>query len=327
MKRHVILTGDGEGLGNAVLHHLLRRANVDRVIGVSRRPAERVTGWSTFTSEQQSRFTHLSADLSDAAQVDEVIYGIEKVLAKEGGRIASLILVNGTGFLDPDVKSDPKLGDLMEALNIRSPKRCVEGLMAHLEPTAPVFYFSGIVTHESIRDPLLRTHAEMKRRAVRELGGMLGERLKVVMPGAYLTHMLEKNVKRIDALLEWYAVPIADPYAEGGLTDLIARLAALPAARSAPTIVRPRISRWLVNTHSAEQLERLLPGAIRRAARAVLAQTGQRDADHDARVAHFKRTRLYGDHFPYDSITSQRLWPAWLSGFYARTLRLLSLLH
>ncbi|WP_164478342.1 Rossmann-fold NAD(P)-binding domain-containing protein [Mycolicibacterium stellerae] len=325
--RYVLLSGDGEGLGNAVLHHLLRRDPETRVIGLSRRALGDIKGYEALGGAERARHIHLRIDLSDEGQRAQAIQEILALVRESGGGLVSLVLVNGSGYFDSDLQADPALNDRMEVLNVTGPLDLVKGLATHCEDDAPIFYFSGVLTHPSIRDPVLRRHAACKKRAVADLQALVGDRLKVVMPGAYRTAMLTRNITRQDALLEWYAVPIADPYARGGLPDVVAKYATLAHHRCATTIIRPRLSRLVVTTQTAEELANMLPGAIRRAARAILADTGQTDADHDARVDYFRRTKLYGNDFPYDRITSTHLWPAWLSRSYAASLSAAHLLH
>jgi NAD(P)-dependent dehydrogenase (short-subunit alcohol dehydrogenase family) len=325
--RYVFLSGDGEGLGNAVLHHLLRRDPEIRVIGLSRRALEDVEGYGALGGAERARYIHLRIDLSDKGQRANAIAETLALVRDGGGRLVSLVLVNGTGYFDSELRADPALNDRMEVLNVTGPVDLVKGLATHCEGDAPIFYFSGVLTLPSIRDPLLRGHAAWKKRAVAALQELLGDRLKVMMPGAYRTAMLTKHITRQDALLEWYAVPIADPYARGALPDVVAKYATVAHHRCATTIIRPRLIRLAVTTHTAEEFAETLPGAIRRAARAILADTGQTDAHHNARVAYFRRTKLYGDDFPYDRITSAHLWPVWLSRSYAASLGAARLLH
>ena len=312
----VVLTGDGEGLGNALLLALLQQSRLCRVIGISRRPVAQVRGYRSLPATSRDRYTHVRADLSVEEGVRDALEQTRGIVKTAGGSISALYLVNGTGFLDTEARARPALLTLMTQLNETAPMMLLAGLLDEpsvVRPEAPVFYFSGVVTHPSIRDPLLTFHADVKRRAAASLRERFGPRLKVVMPGAYRTAMLEHAIARPDALLEWFAVPIADPYARGGLLDWLARQSQKPHPHCPETVIRPRISKLLVELCSAERLRRVLPSAIRRSARTVLHQIGQTDAHHDARVSYMADHRLYGDDFPYQSILSSRLWPSWLS--------------
>lgn len=323
----MVITGDSEGLGNAALHSQLAHDPHTRVIGLSRRAQERVDGIDRLSPSQLARYSHLSVDFSDPAQRASIVEDIVQRVRSEGGSIAALLLVNGTGYIDTDVDAQPELGELMEVLNLTAPRQLVDGLMSTLEPDAPIFYYSGLVTHPNIHDPVLRIHGEIKKRAAAALRAQLGDRLKVMMPGAYRTEMLTKNIVRENALLEWFAIPLSDPYASGGISDLVARHALLPQQKFPDKVIRPRMCHLLVTLNDAEGVIKSLPGAIRRAARGVLEETGQTDAQHDARVRYFKERKMYGEAFPYDSILSSRLWPAWLSKAYAASMRAARLLH
>ena len=320
-ERYVLITGTSEGLGNALMHSLLRQDRTTRVLGVARRSASQVEGLSGLGEQERARYTHLSVDLTDASQRASLVGDVRELLDGQGARLASVALVNGTGFLDTEVAERPELADRMEALNVTAPTEITEGLRNHMEPTAPILYYSGLLTHPNAHVPVVEKHAEVKRKAADRLGRAWPDRFKLVMPGAYRTRMLLDAIVRESAMLEWFAVPLSDPYARGGLSDVVARYA-LRAASSVPkTIVRPRLTRLLLTTNTAEQLLESLPGAIRRAARGILAETGQTDAQHDERVRYLKGRRLYGDKFPYDSILSSRLWSAGMSSFYASSLR------
>ena len=326
-KRFVVVTGDSEGLGNAALHSLLRLNPHTQVIGLSRRPREQVDRIDRLTPSQAARYRHLRVDFSDGEQRAKVTADILSSIRESRGSLAALLLVNGTGYIDTDVEKSPELRELMETLNLTAPQELIEGLRPVLEREAPIFYFSGLVTHPNIHDPVLRIHGEIKKRAAALLRGQLGDRLKIMMPGAYRTDMLTKNIVRENALLEWFAIPLSDPYVPGGISDLVARHALRPHHRFPKAVIRPRMCHLLVTLNDAEGVIASLPGAIRRAARGVLAETGQTDAQHDARVRYFKEHQLYGESFPYDSILSDRLWPAWASKAYAASMRSARLLN
>ncbi|MCB9556322.1 MAG: hypothetical protein H6707_09490 [Deltaproteobacteria bacterium] len=319
--RFVILTGASEGLGNAVLYWALRRFTDQRIIGISRRPRDEIDRLDQLTPTQLERYEHVRADLAIDTEVERVVGEISQRVQTDDGMIASIILVNGTGYLDTDVAENPQLVPLMETLNIRTPLALAKGLEPLLEPTAPIFYFSGVVAHPSITDPSLRTHAGIKKRAVREFQETFPDRAKVVMPGAYETAMLRRNIVRRDAPLEWYSMPMSNPFARRGIADYIARMSIRPTAKVPSPIIRPRGVRLLVGTHSNEALRRSLPRAIRMTARTVLSQTGQCEQDHDQRVEYFRSRQAYGEGFPYEALVAERLWPAWASRAYVGMLR------
>jgi NAD(P)-dependent dehydrogenase (short-subunit alcohol dehydrogenase family) len=319
---YVIITGDSDGLGNAVARAILRCSETVRVIGISRRADTEVVGYGQLSLAERTRYARVRADLSDPDSVTAALSRVSGIVADAGGRLRSLLLVNGTGFLDSQVRADPALHPLMAQLNVHAPVALVRGIQqqgALAEPGLRIFYYSGLVTHPNVTDPLLRMHAALKKQAVAQLRTMCGQRLTCVMPGAYMTPMLARTIVRRDSLLEWYALPIGDPYAKGGLADVVAKLAVSTAPDAPQTLIRPRISGLLVR-QKPDRLLASLPAAIVRCARAVLAQTGQSDEEHDARVSYLQENRVYGEDFPYDRIKSDRLWPHWASVAYARLL-------
>jgi NAD(P)-dependent dehydrogenase (short-subunit alcohol dehydrogenase family) len=318
---YVFITGDSDGLGNAVARAILRCSETVKVIGVSRRPDAEVVGYPQLSRAERARYLRVRADLADPEAVRRALAETMALLARDQGRLRALLLVNGTGFLDSQVREDPALHTLMEQLNVRTPVALVRALRAEperVESGLRVFYYSGLVTHPNVTDPLLRMHAALKKEAVAQLRALCGMQLTCVMPGAYMTPMLARTIVRRDSLLEWYALPVGDPYARGGLADEVARLA-VSRGRAPETLIRPRISGLLVK-QDPDALLASLPSAIVRCARAVLAQTGQSDAEHDARVAYLQENALYGAAFPYDRIRSNKLWPRWASVAYARLL-------
>jgi NAD(P)-dependent dehydrogenase (short-subunit alcohol dehydrogenase family) len=322
---YVIITGDSDGLGNAVARAVLAASASVKVLGISRRADAEVVGYEHLSPAQRARYVRLRVDLSCPEDVAATSPHIARIVGKDGGKVRALLLVNGTGFLDSQVKADPALHTLMEQLNVRAPVALVRGLaQAPSEPGLRVFYYSGLVTHPNVTDPLLKMHAALKKQAVSELRALCAERLTCVMPGAYMTPMLARTIVRRDSLLEWYALPVGDPYAKGGLAEVVAKLAVAADAEAPEMLIRPRISGLLVR-QKPEHLLASLPAAIVRCARAVLAQTGQSDAEHDARVAYLEQNRVYGADFPYDRIKSERLWPRWASLAYVRVLSGLAL--
>jgi hypothetical protein len=322
---YVIITGDSDGLGNAVARAVLAASSSIKVLGISRREDADVVGYAQLSPAQRARYVRLRVDLSRPEEVDAAPARIARLVTKDAGKVRALLLVNGTGYLDSQVEADPALHDLMEQLNLRAPLALGHGItQVPCEAGLRVFYFSGLVTHPNVTDPLLKLHAALKKRAVAELRALLGGRLTCVMPGAYMTPMLARTIVRRDSLLEWYALPVGDPYAKGGLAEVVAQLAVARAAKAPETLIRPRISGLLVR-QKPDDLLASLPSAIVRCARAVLAQTGQSDAEHDARVAYLEQHRVYGADFPYARIKSERLWPRWASLAYARVLSGLAL--
>jgi hypothetical protein len=319
---YVLVTGDSDGLGNAVARAILRCSTSVKVLGISRRADAEVVGHDQLSDAERTRYVRVRADLGDPSAVSAALAEVARRLRADGGRLRSLLLVNGTGFLDSQVRADPGLHRLMEQLNVHTPLSLVRGVQKRrelLEPGMRVFYYSGLVTHPNVTDPLLRMHAALKKEAVAQLRALCGEQLTCVMPGAYMTPMLARTIVRRDSLLEWYALPVGDPYARGGLADVVAKLAVSAIPDAPATLIRPRISGLLVRQKPADLLASL-PAAIVRCARAVLAQTGQSDAEHDARVTYLQENEVYGADFPYDRIKSDRLWPHWASAAYARVL-------
>jgi hypothetical protein len=319
---YVIITGDSDGLGNAVARAILRCSDSVKVLGISRRADAEVNGYAALSAAERARYVRVRTDLGDPSAVTATLSEVARLVSGDAGRVRALLLVNGTGFLDSQVRADPGLHTLMEQLNVHTPLALARDLQARrtlIEPSMRVYYYSGLVTHPNVSDPLLRMHAALKKEAVAQLRTLYGERLTCVMPGAYLTPMLARTIVRRDSLLEWFALPVGDPYARGGLADVVAKLAVSTTQEAPETLIRPRISGLLVR-QKPDDLLASLPSAIVRCARAVLEQTGQSDKQHDERVEYLQTHQVYGADFPYDRIKSARLWPRWASVAYASVL-------
>lgn len=320
--RYVLVTGDGEGLGNALVHALLRVNATVRVIGVSRRKVAAVEGYARLSDAQRVRYVHLQGDLSESEGQVLVARGARETIARAGGTLAAIALVNGTGYLDTEIERRPELDASMLALNVTAPLTLTEALEDLLEPTAPLLYYSGLLTHPSSSVPLLVRHAEVKKLAADALKARWPERTKLVMPGTYRTNMVLHSIVQQGAMLEWFTMPLSDPHACGGLSDAVAGYALGLAGNVPERVIFPRITRMLVEGNTARELQKSLPGAIRRAARGILDATGQTLEQHDRRVRFLEAQGLYGADFPYASILSDQLWPGWMSRAYAASLRL-----
>jgi hypothetical protein len=278
-------------------------------------------GFDELGPRERERYTHLCVDLTVENERSEAITEIRARLKQRGSTLASVVLVNGTGFLDSELEGRPDLAERMEALNLTAPLHLLEGLIDCFEANAPILYYSGLLAHPNTQVPCVARHGDVKRRAADALRARWPERLKLVMPGTYRTEMVLGNIGRDTAMLEWFAVPLSNPLARGGLSDHVAKHALQPHRDVPDSLIYPRLTRLLVTKNTPEQLQRSLPGALQRAVRSVLAETGQTDAQHDARVRLLKEQQLYGAEFPYDDILSTRLWPTWASRLYAGSLR------
>jgi len=324
--RFVVVVGDSEGLGNAVLYWLLNTPSEAIVIGISRRGRQDVERIDVLDEKQKKRFVHLQYDLQES--LEPLVEKIEACIKDGNGILLSLIMVTGTGFLDSEVTMNPDLKNTMIRLNYGAQVELMDELKRRslLLSTTQIFYFSALVTHPSITDPLLQIHAGIKSEAVTILSDHCGRQLTVVLPGAYKTDMLMRIIQRKDSLLEWFGLPLADPYERGGLAHLISQKSLSGSAPKNSEIIRPLGCKVLVTTFSANSLQKLLPSAIRRTARSVLKQIGQNDQDHDERVRYAKELNVYGEQFEYDSILSNRLWSEKKSLRYARCLQLAGLM-
>jgi hypothetical protein len=321
----ILVVGDGEGLGNALLYWLLKASDNCRLIGVSRRAECAVHNIETMEPSQRSRYIHLSADLMN--DLAPLVTEIGNAFAGTSGALKSLMLVNGTGYLDSMVEENPDLRAIMQRLSYDAPLELIKQLQAArlMNRDTSVYYYSAVASHPSISDPNLRIHATIKKSTVKELTSVLDGCFTTVMPGAYKTEMLLRNIKRKDSILEWFTLPIADPYRKGGISNVVAQYA-LSSKPQPKRIIRPRSTKILVTIHNASSLKKGLPKAIQRAARGVLKQVGQSIEEHDARVMHAKELKLYGDAFDYDSIMSQKLWSEKKSLFYSKALDVVGLM-
>ncbi len=323
----VLLIGDSEGLGNAVLLGLLNQAEPINVIGVSRRAAALVENVDRLTANQKSHFYHLSADFMQSTST--LIEQVGDLIASNQGYLKSVILVTGSGFLDSEIETNPELEEVLLRLNYGVQVELVEALLQTQLMTAEthLVYFSAMITHDSINDPLLLIHEKVKKKTTRWLHQTLGNQLSVVLPGAYQTDMLMRIIVRKDSLLEWFSFPLADVNDVRGIGRKVALLALSNKKLKYRSYICPRGIKGLVSVASAKTIRKLLPFAIRQTSRTVLHQIGQTDEDHDRRIEHAKTLQLYGNTFPYDSIKSNRLWSLRSSLFLTGVMRFFGLLR
>jgi short-subunit dehydrogenase len=250
---YVIITGDSDGLGNAVARAILRCSETVRVLGISRRADADVVGYDQLSAAERARYVRVRADLSCPSAVSAALAEVFRIVSANSGRLRALLLVNGTSFLDSQVQNEPALRAQMEQLNVHTPVAFALGVEQRCELAEPgmrVFYYSGWATRPSLSDPLSSMHAALKKEAVAQLREICHEQLTCVMPGAYLTPTLARTITRRDSSLEWYALHVGDPYARGGMADVVAKLA-VSRADAPETLTRPRIASCSLARHRA----------------------------------------------------------------------------
>jgi short-subunit dehydrogenase len=82
----VIITGASSGIGRAILSRIYDSGTTAAVFNLSRTPPEGVP--------KSLNFTHLTCDLSQPTQIEEVAAGLRKLMPSEG----RILLVNNSGF-------------------------------------------------------------------------------------------------------------------------------------------------------------------------------------------------------------------------------------
>lgn len=325
----ILITGDGEGFGNAILHRCLIRCPDAQIIGISRRPIEKVNGFNLLDDKKKSRYHHFSINFTNADAIARIIENVSHLIMSKKGVLISAFLVTGTGFTDNDIRTNPSLEKILITLNEEIPIKLSEQLMLnpalHFAHNTIVFYFSGLVAHPNISDPSLQTHAHSKRKTTARLKELLQHRVVFVAPGAYRTEMLLNTIQRPDALLEWFASPLADPFIKGGLPDLLAKYALLPRKKIPDFIIRLRLAKLLVTTFSQKRLLETMPGAIKIFGRSVLEATKQTDAQYNEKIDYHKQRNSYGANFPYTSLYAKNLYPLFLSKLISRILNFLGM--
>ncbi len=183
----VLVTGDSDGLGNAAARALLRRRPAVTVVGLSRRADDAVVGWAELAPRDRERYRRYRVDLADEAAVDRAIDEVLQDVRAAKSTIRAVVLANGTGWLDSELERNPSLPPLMQRLNVATPVQLTTRLGEErgraVDAEARLLYYSGLVTHPSVIDPLLTHHAALKHEAVEALRQIWGERVTSVMPG------------------------------------------------------------------------------------------------------------------------------------------------
>lgn len=318
---HHLITGTGSGIGNAIAKATLAADPNAHVIGISRRTSGTDRGLGG-----EERYTHFPADLAQFHDISAVALKIRKELA--GKRLASMLHVAGFLSFDSEGEKNPSAARTMQALNGLAPKELTSALIDLLTEKAPVGIVSSLTAHPNTAfTPELRHYRDSKQEGVRrllELSLNEGRRNPfIVHPGLFQTGMIDEQIKRPEAPLEWFAIPPEDPYQPGAIGDVVAKRILTPANRGPEVISRPRISGLCVSQLDPETQRDLLPYFVRMNIWRTLAMTDQTTDDHDARILHHQKRENYGPDFPYESLLAKNIPPAWKSmgEFNQRLLR------
>lgn len=304
-EKHVVITGDGEGIGNAVAEALCRRgANGGlKVVGVSRRPAEEVA--HGLPSRFPDTYQHISADL----MAEDLAPLIEEILRATQGRIFSLVHVAGAGEIGNDLYENSHECRRMRRMNSEAPVELTSGLQEALDPTGSVVYTSSLAAHPNVgtQFPTLKAYIASKKMAAANLKDLVRERLKIVYPGAYDTAMMTGSIRDIRAPLEWFAACPSNPYARFGIADCVAKRAVTPSHKGPSEISRPLVAGAFVTRTSGETQKKLLPDMIRLSAPSVIERYGLDPDSYNEMVNFHKANENYDPDFPYDSLKFENL--------------------
>jgi short-subunit dehydrogenase len=107
----VIISGASSGIGRAILSRISNSETKAAVFNLSRTTPEGVPN--------SLNFTHLTCDLSQAADISEVVSGLRKLMPREG----RILLINNSGFGAYGEFPAPGLGHTLKMLdvNVRAP--------------------------------------------------------------------------------------------------------------------------------------------------------------------------------------------------------------
>lgn len=303
-EKHVVITGTGEGIGNAVAEALCRADREGlKVVGVSRRERERVD--HDLPYRFPNTYQHISADL----MVEDLGPLIEEILRATQGRIFSLVHVAGAGEIGNNLYENNHECRRMRRMNSEAPVELTSGLQEALDPTGSVVYTSSLAAHPNVgtQFPTLKAYIDSKKMAAANLKDLVRERLKIVYPGAYDTAMMTGSIRDIRAPLEWFAASPSNPYARGGIADCVAKRAVTPANEGSSEIARPLVAGAFVARTSGETQRKFLPDMIRLSAPSVIGRHKLTPYEYDRIVEYHESGGNYGTNFPYDSVKFKNL--------------------
>jgi len=280
---------------------LARKDGLDGVISVARR--------IVFDA---GKVRNLRFDLSNEDGVAGAVDGIRE----EIGEGVLAVLVNNVGSLVMDGKcnNDPSTEEAMRFTNAIGHAKLTRGLLDKIAKDGRVVEIGSLAKPDGLPFPGIVKYMMTKAHpAIDEVRAMVGERFGIVHPGFAGTEMGAAAIRKVlkgeepRFPLEWLTLPPTDP-------SVIARAVDRVISGRVELSGSPRIASVYVGLPRLVQEAFMLPFILMNG-RSGLDYFGISLEQHDEHVMRHRDDQTYGRFFPYNAITSDKLWDPSLGRF------------
>lgn len=324
-RRAYLTTGATSGIGAAMVERLMQDDDGALVINLGRSSHDQVLqtlGKEHEPETLQQEFPHTVAgeriqyrqvDFNEVESLDAELQAVIHYVKENSLEIAGIIHCAGVAVVhnqnQPEEEKQPQI-DLMyrvnrdAAINIGRTVKDSGVLGEH----AKFGYVASLAAYKDKPSvPGLEQYADTKRQAEAELKALFGEDYFTIYPGTYKTPMVDGFIKDLKTALEFFEIKAGRAIPEDAL--MVETSNVMRGASETKDVVYPLIPSLYVKMINTDRRDFFLPFFIKLFAKGILRSLGQGQREHDERIAYHKKNKSYGENFPYDDVTYDKLYP------------------